>query len=290
MPELPEVETVRRTLVPLVVGRIVTSVLGADFPDVMGPGGLERSGSVLGREIIAIDRRGKYLAIDLDDATSLLVHLRMTGQLVAVRPDTPTLRFQHLIIGLASPVNDHGPNAAPVELRFADQRRFGRVLHIPRQDRDRQFSLLGPEPLGPDFSPVVLRQATTDRRSPIKNILLDQRRLAGLGNIYVDEALFRAGIHPLRTGGSLRDPELIELHAAIVTVLEESLARRGTTFSSFLDGYGDPGENGANLRVYGRARSAEPCVVCGTPLRLIRLAGRSTSYCPICQPVDDASP
>ncbi|HEV2527943.1 MAG TPA: bifunctional DNA-formamidopyrimidine glycosylase/DNA-(apurinic or apyrimidinic site) lyase [Thermomicrobiales bacterium] len=291
MPELPEVETVRRTLVPLISGRVIVSVAGADFPDVMGAGGLDRAGSLLGRAIDGISRRGKYLAIDLDDDTALLVHLRMTGQLVAARPDTPSLRFQHLTIGLASPGagDDDSPAGESLQLRFADQRRFGRVLHVPRTERDEQFLRLGPEPLGPDFTPSALAGMTSGRKAPIKNILLDQRRVAGLGNIYVDEALFRAGVHPLRAGDSLTEPELVELHAAIVTVLEESLARRGTTFSSFLDGYGDPGENGMNLRVYGRARTGEHCVVCGTTLNLIRLGGRSTSFCPRCQRLDTSA-
>ncbi len=290
MPELPEVETVRRSLLPIITGRVITSITGGSFPDVMGSGGLDRAEVLLGRAIDGISRRGKYLSIDLDDGTALVVHLRMTGQLVAVDPDTPPLRFQHLTIGLATPMETDGStrNRHPVELRFADQRRFGRVLHVSAQERDDGFARLGPEPLDAGFTPDSLSQATRGRRAPIKNILLDQRRVAGLGNIYVDEALFRAGIHPLRAGASLSDAETEILRRAIVAVLDESLDRRGTTFSSFLDGYGEPGENGANLRVYGRGRSGEPCVTCGTPLALIRLAGRSTSFCPSCQSLDDS--
>jgi formamidopyrimidine-DNA glycosylase len=297
MPELPEVETVRRTLTPLVVGRLVMSVTGADFPEVMGPGGLDRADSVVGRTVVGISRRGKYLSVDLDDDTALLVHLRMTGQLVAVPPQTPPLRFQHLAVGLVSSPTRGGsapaaatdapgdrPDPGAIELRFADQRRFGRVLHLPAAERDRQFDRLGPEPLGAGFTVEALAATLSGRRAPVKNILLDQRRVAGLGNIYVDEALFRAGVHPLRSGLSLTGAEVVALRAAVVDVLEESLHRRGTTFSHFVDGYGDPGENGANLRVYGRGRTGEPCVACGGPLALFRLGGRSTSYCPHCQP------
>ena len=285
MPELPEVETVRRSLEPVIVDRLITSVRGDSFPDVMGPGGLDRADGLLGRRIVALDRRGKYLIGRLDDGSALLIHLRITGQLVLASRNDPPLRFEHLVIGLAGPQDRTGSDEElPVELRFADQRRFGRVLHIEPDAVPRLFGQLGPEPLAPGFTVASLADALRGRRAPVKNVLLDQRRVAGLGNIYVDEALFRAGINPLHPAGLLDDEAVARLHNAIVVVLSEALDRRGTTFSSFRDGYGREGENVGNLRVYGRGRHGLPCPVCGTPLDLIRLAGRSSSYCPSCQP------
>ncbi len=292
MPELPEVETVRRSLQPVITGRLIMYVRGDTFPEVMGPGGLDRSRDLLGRRVMGLDRRGKYLIVDLDDDSALVVHLRMTGQLIASRPDDPPLRFQHLVIGLVSPAQTDqfvcdftSQRVETIELRFADQRKFGRVLHIDPTNRADLFQAMGPEPLGTEFTPETLTIAMANRRAPIKNVLLDQRRVAGLGNIYVDEALFRAGINPLQPSGTLDEPTIINLHHAIVTVLTESLERRGTSFSSFLDGYGRQGDNGENLRVYGRGRSGLPCAVCGNALQLIKLASRSSSYCPVCQPL-----
>ena len=292
MPELPEVETVRRSLQPVITGRLISYVHGETFMDVMGPGGLDRSDLLLGRRIVGLDRRGKYLIVDLDDESALVVHLRMTGQLVAVGQEDPPLRFQHLAIGLARSSSNGGSNDDDepasddtIELRFADQRKFGRVLHIAASERTQLFRTMGPEPLLTDFTPETLAAALANRRAPVKNVLLDQRRVAGLGNIYVDEALFRARVNPLRPAGRLDAAEITAIHAAIVSVLTESLDRRGTSFSSFLDGYGRQGENGENLRVYGRGRSGEPCMVCGAPLQLVKLAGRSSSFCPVCQPL-----
>ncbi len=290
MPELPEVETLRRSLEPILTGRLINAVHGETFPDVMGPGGLDQAARLVGREIVGLDRRGKYLIIELDDGSALVVHLRMTGQLVVVHPDEPPLRFQHLAIGLvqhrstdASSTDDAvGPDA--VDLRYADQRKFGRVLHVPAQGRSSILPAMGPEPLSGAFTPEALASSLAGRRAPIKNVLLDQRRVAGLGNIYVDEALFRAGVNPLQLAGLLDRTSIIALHHGIVAVLTESLDRRGTSFSSFLDGYGRQGGNGENLRVYGRGRASLPCIVCGTPLQQIRLGGRSSSFCPVCQP------
>ena len=286
MPELPEVETVRRSLEPRIVGRTIIAICGNTFPDVMGPGGLDRAGRLLGRMVSGLTRRGKYLTVALDDGSALLVHLRMTGQLVVAAPDDPPLRFQHLAMTLSQP-EDESSSDEPVvvELRFADQRRFGRVLHVGAEAVPELLSHLGPEPLGADFTVPVLAAALRGRRAPIKNVLLDQRRIAGLGNIYVDEALFRAGIHPLQPAGSLTEVEVAAVHGAVIAVLSESLDRRGTTFSSFLDGYGRAGDNAANLRVYGRGRQGSPCPTCGAPLQTLRLSGRSSSYCPQCQPL-----
>lgn len=272
MPELPEVETVRRSLVDLVVGRRVAAVRGDTFGGVMGDAGIEATAArVVGRAVVGVRRRAKYLLIDLDDGTSLLVHLRMTGRLVVTSREEPPLRFEHLRIEL-----DDG-----FDVRFADQRKFGRVLHLLPADVGRLEGRLGPEPLGRRFTTEALSLALARRTGKLKSVLLDQRLLAGLGNIYVDEALFRARLHPERRANTLSANELRRLHRAIRTVLREGLVHRGTTFSSFQDATGAEGGNSRNLRVYGRG--GEPCLRCGRPLVRTAVGGRGTSYCAHCQ-------
>ncbi|MBA3529428.1 MAG: bifunctional DNA-formamidopyrimidine glycosylase/DNA-(apurinic or apyrimidinic site) lyase [Propionibacteriaceae bacterium] len=275
MPELPEVETVRRGLLDQVTGRTIADIRVGLFAGVVGPLGVESTRArLLGRRITGILRRGKYLFFTLDDETYLMVHLRMTGVLQVLTASDPPLRFEHLALKL-----DDGAT-----LRFADQRKFGRVLHLMPDEFDMVERAIGPEPLEPGFTPGLLAQRLSGRTAKLKSTLLDQRRLAGLGNIYVDEALFRAGLHPERPAGSLQPADVERLHAAIQAVLNEALARRGTTFSTFADSYGDAGNNQENLRVYGRGRRGVSCVHCGNPLELLIIGGRSTHFCPVCQP------
>lgn len=277
MPELPEVETVRAGLLAMVLNRRITGLRAGTFEGVVGDLGVEATRArVLGRTILNVVRRAKYLFLVLDDETLLSVHLRMTGVLQVVPRTAAPLRFEHLAIELD---NDN-------DLRFSDQRKFGRVLHIESSGYDDHDRFLGPEPLDPTFTPDVLADRLNGRTAPIKASLLDQRRVAGLGNIYVDEALFRAGIHPLRPAGGLTTPESVRLHNSIQTVLSEAIARQGTTFSSFSNPYGESGNNQPNLRVYGRGRTGEPCLVCGTALQLLTVGGRSTHFCAVCQPLE----
>jgi formamidopyrimidine-DNA glycosylase len=219
-----------------------------------------------------VRRRAKYLLLDLDDGTSLMVHLRMTGRLVVAPRDAAPLQFEHLTIEL-----DDGR-----DLRFADQRKFGRVLPLLPEDVRRLEGRLGPEPLAPRFTAATLAAALARRPGKLKSVLLDQRLIAGLGNIYVDEALFRARLHPERTANGLSDHEVRRLHRAIRGVLREGLDARGTTFSSFQDATGAEGSNQRNLLVYGRGGN-EACVRCGRRLERIVVGGRGTSYCPRCQ-------
>ncbi|MDQ3167690.1 MAG: DNA-formamidopyrimidine glycosylase [Chloroflexota bacterium] len=279
MPELPEVETVRRSLVDHVVGRRIVSARVGSFVGVLGPAGDAVLPAMIGRTFTGLRRRGKYLIADLDDRTALLIHLRMTGSLqVAVATDPP-IRFEHLAIGL-----DDG-----AELRFADQRKFGRVLHV---DRDLLRALdrrLGPEPLSTAFTADRLGEMILGRRGKVKSLLLDQHLIAGLGNIYVDEALFRARIHPERSGADLSRDEVTRLHRAIRSSLRQGIAHNGTTFSSFQDGYGNRGDNAQNLQVYGKGRRGDACPRCGRPLTLAIVGGRSSHYCANCQrpPAED---
>lgn len=274
MPELPEVETVRLGLLDRVVGRAITDLSVGAFPGVVGPLGVDATRArVVGHRIDGIRRRGKYLFFELGDDTFVMVHLRMTGVLQITSRTAPPLRFQHLTLEL-----DSG-----IDLRFGDQRKFGRVLHMMPEEFEILDGAIGPEPLGTDFTPDRLASRLMGRSAKLKSTLLDQRRVAGLGNIYVDEALFRAGLHPERPAGSLTSAETAHLHREIQAVLREGLMHHGTSFSTFSDAYGGSGSNQHNLRVYGRGRRGDPCVRCANPLALLIVGGRSTHYCPRCQ-------
>jgi formamidopyrimidine-DNA glycosylase len=276
MPELPEVETVRRSLVDRLVGRRIVDLRVGDFPAIVGPLGVAATRALLTqRLIVGLERRGKYLLVPLDDGTYLAVHLRMTGQLRLVCHDDSPLRFERLAMVL-----DDGR-----ELRFCDQRKFGRVVHYSPEEKSSLDRSLGPEPLSAEFTTSVLVERLGGRSGRLKPILLDQAVIAGLGNIYVDEALFRARLHPERPARTLSPPEIAELWTAIRAVLSEALDNRGTTLSDFQDGDGQRGANQHNLSVYGRGRRGEPCLRCGSPLACIVVGGRSSHYCPSCQPL-----
>jgi formamidopyrimidine-DNA glycosylase len=272
MPELPEVETVRRSLEGPLLGRVIRGIRVGLFVGVLGGATPEElAARTTGRRIVAVRRRAKYLLIDLDDDTALVVHLRMTGQVGVVAAAAPPLRFEHLAIEL-----DDGN-----ELRYADQRKFGRVLLLGREDVLRLERRFGPEPLARSFTAERLQTALSRRSGKLKSVLLDQELLAGLGNIYVDEALFRARLHPERPANTLTPSENRRLHHAIRAVLRDGVERRGTTFSSFQDATGREGENQHHLRVYGR--QGLPCLRCAYPLAKLTVGGRTTSFCPRCQ-------
>jgi formamidopyrimidine-DNA glycosylase len=274
MPELPEVETVRRGLLPAVTGRTIQFVEPIDFPGVLGDTSVEEANARLnGRIITGLIRRGKYLLFRLDDDAGLVAHLRMTGVMTMEERSSPAPRFHRLTIGLDG----------DRDLRFADQRKFGRVLPASREALAALDQKLGPEPLSETFTAEALYDAVHRRKAPIKSVLLDQTVVAGLGNIYVDEALFHAGIHPAAISATLSPERITALHSAIRNVLEAGIEHRGTTFSSFRDAYGGKGSNQDRLAVYGRGNSGMPCLRCGAPLVRIVLAGRGTSYCPTCQ-------
>ncbi len=277
MPELPEVETVRRSLIDKIVGQRISALRVGDFPGVLGD---ERADDILaritGRSVQSIRRRAKYLVIELDDGTAIVVHLRMTGRLSAVPREESPLRFEHLAIEF-----DNG-----LDLRFSDQRKFGRVIHAHGDDLDRLDQRLGREPLERGFSATWLEERLRRRPGKIKAVLLDQALIGGLGNIYVDEALFRSGIHPERRANSLTSEEVRRVHRSIRAVLRAAVDGRGTTFSTFEDASGNRGSYGGELRVYGRGGKA-PCPRCGTPLERTVVGGRGTSFCPQCQPSGD---
>lgn len=277
MPELPEVETVRRSLEPHILGQCIDGLSVGTFAGVLGGMAPDVARSMLvGRTISAIRRRGKFLLVDLDDGSGIEIHLRMTGHLQLTGRDDPEIRFQHVAI--------HFDNGR--DLRFADQRKFGRVIvHLGNPELGLKTKL-GPEPLDAGFTPEVLADLLKKRSTAIKNVLLDQRAIAGIGNIYADEALFRSRINPLRAAKSLRADEVRRLHENIRLVLENGVEHRGTSFSTYRDANGESGSNQHHLLVYGKGRAGAPCPECAGPLRHVVIGGRTSHYCPHCQPPD----
>jgi formamidopyrimidine-DNA glycosylase len=277
MPELPEVETIRAHLEPRLVGRRLERVEIAD-PRLTRPEPPEAMAAALeGEKIRAVRRRGKYLVVEFASGRHLLIHMRMTGNV-----EHPALGgfdadpYRRAVVRL-----DDGSDVA-----YRDVRRFGTWELLEPGDLDRYFAArrLGREPLERPFTTRALAEAFARRKAPVKAALLDQRAAAGIGNIYADEALWRARIHPLRAAGSLNAEELAALHRSIRDALKMGIARQGATLRDYRDPNGAHGRMQEELRVYGRA--GEPCFRCGTPVEKIRAGGRGTWFCPICQRLD----
>lgn len=280
MPELPEVETVRRTLLRRLVGRRIERVEILTPRQVYYPDPETFRAELEGACFTGIDRRGKYLLFRLDpppaagrEEATLVGHLRMSGHLYVCPPDRPREKHLHVVFHL-----DDG-----MELRYEDQRKFGgfHLLSPGGEGAPPGLRALGPEPLSDAFTPGVLAAALAGRRTPIKAALLNQSLVAGLGNIYADESLFCAGIHPAREAGSLTPAEVERLHGCIRQVLRRAVEKRGTTFSLYFDGDGAAGDMYDELKVFDRA--GQPCPVCGTPIAKVALQGRGTHFCPRCQ-------
>ena len=270
MPELPEVETTRRGLEPLLVGRTVQAVKvhnrSLRWPVPRGLGRI-----LAGRTVVRIDRRSKYLLIDCGGGT-LIVHLGMTGHLRVVLQAEPRRKHDHVEILL-----DDGR-----ALRFNDSRRFGAILWT--QDAPCAHPLLkglGPEPFDEALTADYLAARAKGRVVAVKPFLMDAKTVVGVGNIYASEALFRAGIDPRRPAGKISRAAFVRLVKAIREVLSEAIEAGGTTIRDFANSDGEPGYFRISLRVYGR--SGEPCVICAAPIKLVRLGQRSTYFCPKCQ-------
>jgi formamidopyrimidine-DNA glycosylase len=267
MPELPEVETTRRSLRD-VVGARVTDVTVRERR-LRRPVARGFAAALRGRTITGIERRGKYLLFVLDDERVLLVHLGMTGSLCVMAAGTLPVRHDHVVIGFAD----------GRQLVFNDPRRFG-LLRLGRRDELAELRAVGPDPLASAPTPDEWR-ALTRRRTPIKSVLMDQRALGGVGNIYASEALFQAGVRPRRRAASLTRAELARLGQALREVLERAVAHGGSSISDFRDGNGNPGYFQIHHAVYDRA--GQPCGRCAAPIKRVVVAGRSTFYCPRCQ-------
>jgi formamidopyrimidine-DNA glycosylase len=272
VPELPEVESIRRSLEPLVLGRSVVRARIDDPRLVMPELPEEVEAELEGLRIAALDRRGKYLLLDLEGVRTLVIHLRMTGSLRHRRPGSGGDRYERATLSL-----DDGS-----ELVYRDVRRFGTWRVLDQEELEPYLSArVGPEPLGPRFTSALLRERLEGRRAPIKAALLDQRTVAGLGNIYVDEALWHARVHPLRPARSLRRPTLGRLHDGIRTALELGLARQGASLRDYALPDGERGSMQNEFQVYGR--DGEACRRCGRTIVKMRVGGRGTWCCPRCQ-------
>lgn len=270
MPELPEVETIRRGLVPRLEGHTLSGALcrvaGLRQPLPAGLNDL-----LAGQRLHAVERRAKYLLLRCDNGT-LILHLGMSGYLRVVDGELPPGKHDHLDLLFSD----------GQALRFNDARRFGLLLWTTDDPQHHPLlSGLGPEPLGADFTGDYLHERARGRTASIKTLIMDQRIVVGVGNIYASEALFLAGIHPARAAGRISRERYRRLVDVIRSVLGEAIAAGGTTIRDFSDSDGKPGYFALSLRVYGR--EGEACPRCGGKIRQERIGGRSSFFCPLCQ-------
>jgi formamidopyrimidine-DNA glycosylase len=273
VPELPEVETIAADLRPHLVGRTIVRC-DLRFPKIVRhPEPEEFVDAVVGMRIESLRRRGKYMLLALGQELVLVVHLGMTGQLRLYDASAAVAPHTHAILEL-----DDGR-----QLRYRDPRRFGRLLLGTEIGllAARVLPRLGPEPIDPDFDAGHLYRALHRRRAPLKAVLLDQSTLAGVGNIYADESLYRARIRPDRVAARVSRKAAERLHEALRTSLLTAIRNRGSSVDTYRDAWGELGGQQEALQVYGRA--GEPCFSCGRPLSSIRIAGRTTVFCRRCQ-------
>lgn len=273
MPELPEVETVRRTLLELVKGKTIKQVEVFWPKMIKKPEQVEQFiDALIGQTIINIERRGKFLKFLLDDYV-LVSHLRMEGRYGVHPINEPYDKHTHVLFAF----NDG------TQLRYKDVRKFGTMhLYLPgEEEKDSPLTLLGPEPFSLDFTIQHLADGLNKTHRKIKVVLLDQQLVVGLGNIYVDEALFRAGIHPERAANSLSEMEVKVLHKEIVDTLSEAVDKGGSTVRSYVNTQGQIGMFQLDHFVY--ARKGEPCKRCNTEIEKLVVGGRGTHICPNCQ-------
>ncbi len=275
MPELPEVEVICRGLRPLLTGRMVTAVHGSGKP-LRQPVPLAAMREVLcGRRIREVARRAKYVLIAFEDESLLVIHLGMTGNLGFFPHSAPLKPHDHVRWQL-----EDGQ-----ELRLHDSRRFGGVwLLSPAQAREREtgfFAATGPEPFSPRCTPTSFMTLAGRRQQPIKTFLMDGKVVAGIGNIYANEALFAAGIHPARPASALKKSHWRQLVPLIRAILNQAIACGGSTISDYINVGGESGYFQVNFKVYGR--KGLPCPQCGTPIEKIPISGRASYFCPCCQ-------
>jgi len=271
VPELPEVETIRRQLEPEITGRriLVARILDERWTRPTPPADVERA--IAGRTIESVERRGKYLLLRLEGGVTLAMHLRMTGNLLLHdgAADPPYLRAQLEIDG-------------DRRLLFTDARRFGHAVVLQDEELDEYFAArLGVEPLSDSLTAEELCRRAAGRRAPLKSFLLNQLGVAGIGNIYADEALHRAELHPLSPAGSMKPEHCERLRVGIVEALEAGLAHGGSSIDDYRDSRGEQGSMQDEFLVH--TREGKPCPRCGEAIRRIVVGGRSTYFCPSCQ-------
>lgn len=263
MPELPEVETVRQDILPFVKGRVIKKVEIKSLRNILkGISSSRLKKKLVGEKILDVERRAKYLIFKLASGRCFTVHLGMTGR-VLFQPDDYVRAIFHL--------------SGRRVLYYSDARRFGKIRVFEGYPELK----LGPEPLGREFTPAGFKEMLKERKAAIKLVLMDQKFLAGLGNIYAIESLFRAGVDPKRPANKLKGAEVKKLYREIKKVLFEALGYRGTSDSWFLDAHGKKGGFQLRLKVYGR--KGEPCLKCKTPVKRIVMGQRGTYFCPRCQ-------
>ncbi len=272
MPEMPEVETVRRTLLPLIKGKTIKEVT-VWYPKIITGDAKEFAKQLTGKKIENIDRYAKYLLIRLSDNLTIVSHLRMEGKYRLVKINTKKDKHDHVQIVFKD-------NSA---LRYNDVRKFGRMQLIKTGTEREKTGIgkLGVEPNSAAFTVSYLQNGLARKKKNIKNTLLDQSIVAGLGNIYVDEVLWETKIHPLSQANAIPAEKIAQLHDNINSLIELAIAERGTTVHTYLDANGKTGGFQKMLQVYGH--KGEPCVRCGTPLEKIKVNVRGTTFCPKCQ-------
>lgn len=273
MPELPEVEIVARSLAAQVLQQKITAIEKLDWERMVETPDLATFCATLpDRRILAIGRRAKWLLLTLDADWTLALHLRMSGNLTVQDAEATPSIYTHLVLTL-----DDGRR-----IFFQDQRKFGRVRLLDPVGLAALHARLGPEPLDAQFAVSDLAQLLARRNARLKPLLLNQAIIAGLGNIYVDEALWHAQLHPLRAASSLDLDEVERLYHAIRAVLQQGIQNHGSTLRTYRNSYGEPGNNQEHFAVYDRKQ--QPCPRCGTPITRILVAQRGTHFCPVCQP------
>lgn len=272
MPELPEVETVRRTLEPLIKGKTIKDVT-VWYPKIIMGDAQEVAQQLTGKKVMAVDRYGKYLLIRLNEDLTLVSHLRMEGKYRLVTPDQPKQKHEHVQFEFTD----------GTALRYDDVRKFGR-MHLVETGTERVTTgirHLGPEPSSEEFTVNYFKNALAKKKKNIKNTLLDQSVVSGLGNIYVDEVLWKSKIHPLSSANRIPVEQLQVLHDNINQTITQAIKLKGTSVHTFLDAAGDSGQYQNELKVYGHVDDA--CVRCGATLEKIKVNGRGTTFCPQCQ-------
>ncbi len=271
MPELPEVETTKNELLPYVVGHRITGVTLFWEGIVRQPTASEFRSRIIGQEITSIARRGKYLIVGLSGGDSLIIHLKMTGSLLIGQDSSGPPKHTRAIIHLDK----------DTDIFFRDPRKFGAMRLV--KDENSIVSELGPEPLEDDFTPQVLAQCLARRKAPIKALLCDQGFIAGVGNMYADEALFAARVHPLRSGESLSREEVERLHSAIRQVLSSGINNKGASVDTYIRPDGTKGTAHFEFKV-AHGLGGKTCPNCSTPIQRITVRNRGTYFCPKCQP------
>lgn len=272
MPEMPEVETIARRLREVVLGKRIEAVTLSGFP-LRRPIASDFAAALRGRTVRQIHRRGKYLIAELDPHAFWVIHLGMSGRLVFAQVPVECPRHTHAVIRFSD----------STELQYSDHRRFGLLCAHPVATLAEipELKSLGKDPLEPGFGTRWMKPLLRNSRQEIKSFLLDQRRIAGIGNIYACEALFHAGIRPSRRCNTLRDREIERLAASVRKVLRAAIRHRGTSFSDYIDSNGLPGNHQSFLQVF--QRDGEVCRRCGSRIRRLRQGNRSSFYCPRCQ-------